>query len=298
MTGTKSGRALSASQIAQSVAKFDNWSTHQACTAACLADLPQHMKEDVQRVFDVKGVIPFAYIDKKSEVYARVLPHLRKFLKSAWTKRPELFSKSAEPCDKMLGHLYSILTAWKQLATLQGSSQRQTEADYAGQVYNFIRTPAVSLSRVRLQCPIALPEPLSQAPESISPRSLIPDAAVFVRSSQLAELSGHKESAFKTLKKADAGPLGRSGSKIRDQMSPAATLPDKERFEFVGSIWEDKKPDQTLIDNAWRQNRMATAAIARQNHAFSVDSPVFGLVWGEGSVRAHVDWASEDNGEL
>jgi len=45
-----------------------------------------------------------------------------------------------------------------------------------------------------------------------------------------------------------------------------------------------------LLDDAYRQNRMATAAAVRHLHSLHVKAPVFGLVWSDGSVRAHVDW--------
>lgn len=45
-----------------------------------------------------------------------------------------------------------------------------------------------------------------------------------------------------------------------------------------------------MLDDAYRQNRMATAAAVRHLHSLHVKAPVFGLVWSDGSVRAHVDW--------
>lgn len=196
----------------------------------------------------------------------------------------------------MLSHLCSVFEAWRKLCSMRKSSQRWTEADYAGQVYSLIRSPAISSARLRLQCPVALPEPPNQRSQPGTPhrivaaRSLIPDATTFVSSRRLQALCGSKNSAYNLLKKA----AGDDADLFRAQATPAYTVSDQERFEFASSVMEDKKPDQTKIDNAWRQNRMACAAIARHYHAFNVNAPVFGLVWGEGTVRAHVDWASVD----
>jgi solute carrier family 25 carnitine/acylcarnitine transporter 20/29 len=46
----------------------------------------------------------------------------------------------------------------------------------------------------------------------------------------------------------------------------------------------------SMLDDAYRQNRMATAAAVRHLHSLHVKAPVFGLVWSDGTVRAHVDW--------
>jgi len=44
---------------------------------------------------------------------------------------------------------------------------------------------------------------------------------------------------------------------------------------------------------------MSTASAVRQLRALHVFAPIFGLVWTNGTVRAHVDWAScrDDGGE-
>jgi hypothetical protein len=41
---------------------------------------------------------------------------------------------------------------------------------------------------------------------------------------------------------------------------------------------------------------MSTAAALRHLHSLYVEAPVFGLLWSDGSVRAHVDWCV-DNGQ-
>jgi hypothetical protein len=45
-----------------------------------------------------------------------------------------------------------------------------------------------------------------------------------------------------------------------------------------------------MLEDAYRQNRMSTAAAVRHLHSLHVKAPIFGLVWSDESVRAHVDW--------
>jgi solute carrier family 25 carnitine/acylcarnitine transporter 20/29 len=68
----------------------------------------------------------------------------------------------------------------------------------------------------------------------------------------------------------------------------------------VSSFWEDKKPVHQMLEDAYRQNRMATAASVRHLRSLHIETPVFGLVWANGSVRAHVDWCKmeDDNGPI
>lgn len=49
------------------------------------------------------------------------------------------------------------------------------------------------------------------------------------------------------------------------------------------------------LEDAYRQNRMATASALRQLQSMGIRAPVLGLVWASGTVRAHVDWWEEDN---
>ncbi|EJD52274.1 hypothetical protein AURDEDRAFT_181770 [Auricularia subglabra TFB-10046 SS5] len=298
--GNKGPSGHSASQIAKCPAKFDVWAGHQACTLAALSDLPGTMQADVRGIFDVSGRISMAYVTKGKEEYERLKGSksgMLRFLKQAYEQNRSLFSDTA-PVDKLLfDDLVCVLAASGRLEKMQKSSQKWTEADYAGQVYNLIRSPPVRKSHLSLQLPISLPQPPIPASSAehkkiMAPRNVIPDASVFVSSAGLATLSGKMDSAFNRLK--NAAPRG----KFRHQATLASTLPDREVFEFASSVWEDKKPDQTHVDNAWRQNRMATAAAARQYHAFQVDAPVIGLVWAEGKVRAHIDWAGEENGHV
>jgi solute carrier family 25 (mitochondrial carnitine/acylcarnitine transporter), member 20/29 len=52
-----------------------------------------------------------------------------------------------------------------------------------------------------------------------------------------------------------------------------------------------------MLEDAYRQNRMATAAAVRHLHSLRIKSPIFGLVWASGSVRAHVDWCRCEEGK-
>ena len=72
------------------------------------------------------------------------------------------------------------------------------------------------------------------------------------------------------------------------------TILSHSSFEFAGAFVEDKKPgsEAESLDHAYRQNRMACAASLRHLHALRVSSPVFGVIWADGKVRAHIDWFS------
>lgn len=52
-----------------------------------------------------------------------------------------------------------------------------------------------------------------------------------------------------------------------------------------------------MLEDAYRQNRMSTAAAVRHLHSLHVQAPVFGLVWSDGIVRAHVDWCTSKDQE-
>lgn len=157
------------------------------------------------------------------------------------------------------------------------------------------------------QCPVALPQPLSIYRPRVKPgdvrilnaKTVCPDGSVFVPKRSLKHLSETSSSIFNELKKMTKGTLSSSGSiggksDFRYQATPCTTLSDGGGFDFISSFWEDKKHEH--IDAACRQNRMATAAAVRQLHALRVRAPVFGLVWAQGTVRAHVDWWEEIEG--
>ena len=77
---------------------------------------------------------------------------------------------------------------------------------------------------------------------------------------------------------------------FRYQATPALRPQNIPMFEFVGAFLEDKKPSCDSLEHAYRQNRMACAAAQRQLHSFGIEAPVFGLIWADEKVKAHVDW--------
>lgn len=52
-----------------------------------------------------------------------------------------------------------------------------------------------------------------------------------------------------------------------------------------------------MFGDAYRQNRMATASALRQLQCMGIRAPVLGLIWANGTVRAHVDWWEENEKE-
>ena len=82
---------------------------------------------------------------------------------------------------------------------------------------------------------------------------------------------------------------------FKSQSTLCSTLPAEDCFEVAPGFWEDKKSALGDSDAAKRQNRMATASSLRQLHYLNVASPVFGLVFAEGTVQAHADWWADDD---
>jgi len=131
---------------------------------------------------------------------------------------------------------------------------------------------------------------------------VIPDCAIFVPESLVKNLSDSKDSAFKVLKRhkkvAKVGAPGKQTS-FAYQSTPSMSLANAPCFEFASSFSEDKKPSHQILEDAYRQNRMSTAAAVRHLHSLHVNAPVFGLVWASNNVRAHVDWWKvSDDGQL
>lgn len=126
-------------------------------------------------------------------------------------------------------------------------------------------------------------------------RTVVPDCAIFIRAASVRRLSLSRTSPWKILNghpgvKPPRSVAAVSEATFRYQTSPCAALPEDPCFEFVSSVWEDKKPAHELLEHAYRQNRMAAVAAVRHLHSLRVQAPVFGLVWSDGTVRAHVDW--------
>lgn len=153
------------------------------------------------------------------------------------------------------------------------------------------------INAIRSKWPICLPQPparrqiRTQSMRILNAKSVIPDGAVFVPEAAIQKLSLAAESAFKQLRRS-----GLTGSAVRGeesfacQSTPCVQLPRTPGFQFASCFWEDKKPTHSMLDDAYRQNRMSTAAAVRHLDSLHVKAPVFGLVWSSGSVRAHVDW--------
>lgn len=152
-----------------------------------------------------------------------------------------------------------------------------------------------------MQCSVSLPQPLQtpvdlEAARILNTKKSIPDCVVMIPPESIRHLSNSTDSAFKRLKKNKA--VKKTGSAVKNssfayQATVCHSIPDTPAFEFVSSIWEDKKPVHSMPEHAYRQNRMSTASAARQLHSMHVDAPVFGLTWTHGHIRAHVDWCQK-----
>lgn len=160
-----------------------------------------------------------------------------------------------------------------------------------------------------VQCSISLPQPSwddTDPPNAdifrvLSTKTAIPDCTIFLPSSLARALSQSSKSPYKVLKNhptvIKAGSTIR-GSSFRYQSTPCTQLPDMPGFEFISSVWEDKKPVHAHADDAYRQNRIATASAVRHLHSLNIQSPIIGLIWANGTVRAHVDWCQVQDEKL
>ncbi|TFY76433.1 hypothetical protein EWM64_g7580 [Hericium alpestre] len=302
---TRQARSLSASEIARNVKNFDVWSTYQGCEQVEFSDMPDELRGHVDEVFKTMGMLPSAWVDKSSKTYRRMKsqssPEFLEFLSMAHKQCPELFSDdvivqaSVELCDDMR----SVFGAWKRLRRMRESQERLSEADYASNVYDVLRSMALSKCSYRSKCSISLPQPQlrprSQALRVLNTKTVIPDGAVFIPAAAVRDLSRSAESPYKRLKRSSlAGRASNAERSFVNQSTPCVQLPSMPTFEFVSSFWEDKKPIHHMLEDAYRQNRMATAAALRHLDSLHVNVPVFGLVWSDGTVRAHVDWCIHD----
>lgn len=139
----------------------------------------------------------------------------------------------------------------------------------------------------------------TQATRILSTKTVIPDCTIMIPANKIQPLSHSAKSPYKTLKgHASVVKSGSAskGSSFRYQSTPCANLPDTAQFEFISSFWEDKKPVHHMLEDAYRQNRMATASAVRHLHSLRIRAPIFGLVWASGSVKAHVDWCKSEEG--
>ncbi|KIJ46532.1 hypothetical protein M422DRAFT_46219 [Sphaerobolus stellatus SS14] len=312
-TAAMSHRMVSASEVARSVKHFETWAAHQRCEQVAFSDLPGELRVDVAYVFDLSGRIPSEWILEGSswaQHMKALSPNLLEFLRSAHNHDPELFSDSVsydlEETHQLFEELTTVRLAWNRLKNMRQSGQKWSEADYAANVYNMFRSPTINRSIFRHQCSISLPEPperpKAEAYRILYPKSAIPDGTTFIKPASIRHLSHSLKSPYKVL---NAHPSIAQYSRLRVentfrfQATPCSQPPETACFEFVSSIWEDKKPSHELLEHAYRQNRMATASALRMLHSLRIESCIFGLIWAEGTVRAHIDWyASETDAPI
>jgi hypothetical protein len=84
-------------------------------------------------------------------------PDFVRFIKKAHRECPSMFCKVSEPQEpadaKMIQALFTdlhaALLAWKRMKRMASSHQNWAEADYATNVYNVFRTPAIRRSAYR-----------------------------------------------------------------------------------------------------------------------------------------------------
>ncbi|GAW04428.1 hypothetical protein LENED_006217 [Lentinula edodes] len=298
----KVSRALSASEISKNSHHFEIWCTYQNLERAAPEDIPESFRQDVENVFDVSGMLPLVWTRKESEEYKLLStfapPDFIAFIAEAYNEDPSLFSAEVgEHPSALYLPLTTVFTAWQRLKSMLNSSQRWSEADFAD-AYAQFRGPALKESTRLMQCSVSLPQPLQtpvdpEAARILNTKKSIPDCVVMIPPESIRHLSNSTDSAFKRLKKNKA--VKKTGSAVKNssfayQATVCHSIPDTPAFEFVSSVWEDKKPVHSMPEHAYRQNRMSTASAARQLHSMHVDAPVFGLTWTHGHIRAHVDW--------
>ncbi|KAJ6509385.1 hypothetical protein C8R47DRAFT_965641 [Mycena vitilis] len=284
-------------RIARSLKTFDIWGTHQNLEQVSYLDIPADIKDDVTQVFAIIPRLPAFWVDpvvpfKSSQHLFMNIEHHRQnpslFGEIAKSKIPGLFPK-----------MVAVHSAWRRLKMMRESKEKYSEADFAANVYNVFRSPAIRESTHRVHCAISLPQPLvttNLGPESLrilATKAASPDCVVLCPAASLRAMSLSLKSPFQVLNRHKDVVKSGSATKcssFRYQSTPCAVPPETPAFQFVSSIWEDKKPMHAMLEDAYRQNRMATTAAARHLHSLHVNAPVFGLVWASGTVRAHVDW--------
>ncbi|VDC01925.1 unnamed protein product [Peniophora sp. CBMAI 1063] len=298
-------RALSASEIARNPSHFETWSSFQGCEIAAYSDLPDVLSQTAVDVFDTFARLPRAWVDATSAQYGSMQStcssECLNFFGAAYEACPDMFSDDVDPSTasslRLFDDLRCVFVAHERLLKLQSSEGAVSEASMVANVYEVIRSSAVSTSSYRAKCPVTLAQPMERltiTPDSLrilSAATVIPDAALFVPALSIRDLSHSTTSALKTLKRS---PRTGKPAAFSGQATPCTQLPALPAFEFIASVWEDKKPTQTAVEDAYRQNRMSTTAAVRHLHAMHVHAPVFGLLWADGTVRAHVDWATGD----
>ncbi|KAI0041795.1 hypothetical protein FA95DRAFT_1500992 [Auriscalpium vulgare] len=292
-------------RIARNAKHFETWCSYQRSEQVDFSDIPNDLKEDVDCVFATNGRLPASWTDTRLK---RCFPEaLVNMILGAHKLCPELFSDEVASKDSwpLLSQLETVSGAWVRLQKLRGSNQKISEADFVANVYETIRSRPMEQSDYRSKCSIALPQPLrpvasgSEAVRILGAKTVIPDCAIFIPAANILELSHTSRSPFKKLKRTSLTGCGDSGDKsFGSQSTPCTQLQAMPGFEFASSFWEDKKPVHSILEDAYRQNRMSTTAAVRQLHSLHVKAPVFGLVWSDGNVRAHVDWCLSEGEKL
>ncbi|KAF7339768.1 hypothetical protein MVEN_01893100 [Mycena venus] len=306
-------RSLSASEIARNLTNFEIWATHQKCEQVAYSDIPAEFKDDVENLFNFssKPKLPAVWADPSSPEYKSLsklgTKDFMDFLKKIHDQSPDLFGEIPDSDIRgLFPKMVIVYSAWRRLTMMKKSKEKYSEADYAANVYNVFRSPAIRESTHRVQCNISLPQPIvttNLGPEAIrilGTKAASPDCLVMIPSASIRKLSLSKDSPFQVLKQhrnvVKSGNVSKCSS-FRFQSTPLVAPPETAAFQFCSSFWEDKKPVHQMLEDAYRQNRMATTAAARHLHSLHVKAPVIGLVWASGTVRAHVDWCSRPEGK-
>ncbi|KAI3622803.1 hypothetical protein WG66_015155 [Moniliophthora roreri] len=295
-------RPPSASEIARNQHHFETWVSHQNLEEASWeTDIPDDLKADVRGILDTKGKIPLTWIQQDLALPRLATQEFVHWIKQVYEDQPEMFSDradlDAESEKALYADLVIVLSAWRKLDVIQHSSstEKWSEADYAANVYSVLRGPAIRASNLRVQCSLCLPEPTiptisTEASRILSTKSVIPDCVLLLPTPLLAPLTPQYKSLARQTR---ISPLTTSSTRstFRYQATPCIALSETPGFEFISSVWEDKQPNWK---DGYRQNRMACASVVRHLWALGqVRTVVWGLVWCEGQVRVHVDWAAK-----
>jgi len=304
-------RSPSASEIARNLKNFEIWATHQNCEQVSYSDVPADIKDDVEKVFALSTPrLPASWVDSTSADFASLSQLASKefmeFLQEIYEDSPELFSENIADSQGLFAKMTIIYSAWRRLKLMRTSNEKWSEADFVANVYNVFRSPAIRDSTHKVQCNISLPQPLviknlgADTVRILGTKAASPDCLVMIPSASIRPLSMSLKSSYQVLNRhptvVKSGNASRCSS-FRFQSTPCVAPPETPAFQFISSVWEDKKPVHQMLEDAYRQNRMSTAASARHLQSLHVTAPVFGLVWASGTVRAHIDWCRMPEGK-
>ncbi|KAH9982349.1 hypothetical protein BGW80DRAFT_1161831, partial [Lactifluus volemus] len=310
-SNVRHSRSFSASEIARNAKRFDIWCSFQGCEEVEFSDLPEDYKVYVGDIFNTRGRLPAEWVDKSSKFYRRMKAtssaEFVAFLMRVNEEYPQLFSNtsSAERNRRLLDEMKSVFFVWERLQRMRSeSNDKVSEAEFVSNVYESLRSSALCNSTYKVKLPIGLPQPpphpqiRTETARILNPKSAVPDSAVFVPEKDIRKLSLAADSAFKQLRRSRlTGSAARGEESFTCQSTPCVQLSRTPGFRFVSSFWEDKKPGHSLLEDAYRQNRMSTAAAVRHLQSLHIKAPVIGLIWSDGRVRAHVDWCASEGQE-